>query len=77
MQIDIRLYGTLRNHLPEEKRGKTSMTLSSDAIIQDVLDELGIADYVIVAVNDEQERDPNSGLQAGDMLRIFEVAAGG
>jgi len=77
MQINVRLFGAMRDLLPPEKRGKTTLELSSSAIVQDVLDHLGIDDYVIVSVNDEQESDTQTPLKSGDSVLIFEAAAGG
>lgn len=77
MQVKVRLFGSMRDLLPPEKRGKTTLKLSQGAIVQDVLDHLGIDDYVIVSVNNEQESDSQTSLNAGDSILIFEAAAGG
>lgn len=77
MQINVRLFGSLRDLVPREKRGKTTIEITQDAIIQDVLDTFGIDDYVIVTVNDENESDRQTRLQSGDRVMIFEASAGG
>jgi len=77
MQIKVKLYGSLRDYLPKEQRGKTTLELSSNAVVQDVLDMLKIEQPVIVAINEEQDSDNSSPLQSGDTLTLFELAAGG
>lgn len=77
MQIDIQLFGALRDCLPAEQRGKASLDLSSGAVVQDVLDMLEIGHSVIVAINEEHDSDTSTQLEAGDKLLVFELAAGG
>lgn len=77
MQINVKLYGSLRDYLPREQRGKTTLDLSSGAVVQDVLDMLEISHPVIVAINEEQDSDISAQLQAGDTVMFFELAAGG
>ncbi|MGB7337534.1 MAG: MoaD/ThiS family protein [Phototrophicaceae bacterium] len=77
MQVDIRLFGALRQHLPSEKRGRTSLTLPEDATVQQVIDQLTIHEFVIVAINDEQAGDYTTPLHNGDTVLLFEAAAGG
>ena len=77
MQVNVRLFGSLRVLVPAEKRGKATIDLAPDAVVQDVLEHFGIDNYVIVSINDEQESDTQTGLQSGDTVMIFEAAAGG
>ena len=77
MQINLKLYGSLRDYLPKEKRGKTTLELSSGAVVQDVLEMLNIERSVIVAINEEQDSDLSTELHDGDTLMIFELTAGG
>ena len=77
MQINVRLFGSLRHRVPRENRGKTTVDIAPNALVQDVLDIYDIDEYVIVAVNDEQESDNQSPLQSGDTVMIFEASAGG
>lgn len=77
MKINVRLFGSLRHLVARENRGKTTIEIVQNAIVQDVLDTFGIDYYVIVAVNDEQESNSQSPLQSGDTVMIFEASAGG
>ena len=77
MQINVRLFGSLRHLIPRENRGRTTIEIGQNTIVQDVLDTFGIDEYVIVAVNDEQESNNQSPLQSGDTVMIFEASAGG
>lgn len=77
MQIKIRLFGALRQHLAPEKRGNTTLIVPENATIQTALTQLNIEDFVIVAINDEQAADYDTRLQAGDTVLVFEPAAGG
>ncbi|MEM9954727.1 MAG: MoaD/ThiS family protein [Chloroflexota bacterium] len=77
MTITVRLFGALRQHLPDEQRGKTQLTLPTNATIQTALDTLAIDEFVVVALNDEQAADYDTSLQAGDTLLVFEPSAGG
>lgn len=77
MQVDVRLFGSLRQHLPADKRGKTTLTLADGAKVQDVIDALTIPEFVIIAINDEQAGDYETTLKQGDTVLLFEAAAGG
>lgn len=77
MQINVQLFGSLRDYLPPEQRGRTTIELSSSAVVQDVLDLLKMDRAVIVAINEEQDSDTSTQLHAGDKVLIFELAAGG
>lgn len=77
MQVNIQLFGALRDFLPPEQRGKASLELSSGAVVQDVLDMLDIERAVIVAINEEHDSDTSTQLEAGDKVMVFELAAGG
>jgi sulfur carrier protein ThiS len=77
MQVDIQLFGALRDYLPSEQRGKATVELSSGASVQDVLDMLEIERAVIVAINEEHDSDTSAQLEAGDKVLVFELAAGG
>ncbi|MGJ3237202.1 MAG: MoaD/ThiS family protein [Anaerolineae bacterium] len=76
MQITVRLFGRLREHLPQAQRGRATLALRADATVQDVLDQLTIAEHVTVAINDEHASEGDT-LGDGDTVQIFEVAAGG
>jgi len=42
MQVNIRLYGPLRDHLPAEAKGRASLTLAEGANVQEIFTQLGL-----------------------------------
>ena len=77
MQIHIRLHGILREKLPPEAKGITTLEMPAEASVQDVLDHFEIHRRVGIAVNEEVEVAPDHPLQPGDRMEVFRVAAGG
>lgn len=53
MEISVRLYGTLREQLPKEQKGRGTLTLEEGTTIEAALEQLGIdAEQVLFAVNE-------------------------
>jgi sulfur carrier protein ThiS len=77
MDITIRLHGLLRDKLPPETKGKTSLTLPGGATVKDVLSHFDIDRIVSIAVNDEIELEETHPLHDGDHVEIFRSGAGG
>ena len=77
IQIHVRLHGTLREILPAETNGRTTMSFPERTQISAVLEELSIHRHIQVAVNDEIEDNLDKTLQDGDHLEIFRPSAGG
>jgi sulfur carrier protein ThiS len=77
MQVTVRLLGRLRDYIPAENRGHITLDIASDAVVQDILDNLGINEHVLVAVNDQHESNSKTRLQPNDQVMIFEPVAGG
>jgi len=67
----------LREKLPREAKGKTTLELAPGARVQDLLNHFDIQRLVGVAVNEEVEVAPDHPLKAGDQVEIFRIAAGG
>ncbi|MDQ7026020.1 MAG: MoaD/ThiS family protein [Anaerolineae bacterium] len=77
MQVNIHLFGSLRDYLPREQRGRTTVEVETASTIHDVLHSLGIEKPVLFAVNEAHDNDSTYQLQAGDTLTVFELTAGG
>lgn len=77
MNVSVKLYGTLRDKLPREQRGRAVMALSADTTILDLLAQLNIAPTANVSLNDQHKIDLTQSLQEGDRLIVFTHAAGG
>lgn len=77
MQIHIRLYGTLRDLLPAEAKGRTTLELQDGATAAEVLAQLKLDSTSMIAINDEHESEHSQVLQDGDRLSVFMPVAGG
>ena len=77
IEIHVRLHGALRDKLPPEARGRTTLTLHDGTTITAVLEQLSLHRRIEVAVNSEIEDNWNTALQDGDQVEIFRPAAGG
>jgi sulfur carrier protein ThiS len=76
MVINITLHGILRDYLPRQARGKTSLTLPAGTTIADVVAQLEIKHNVSAAINGD-EVDTSYILQDGQGLDLFRLIAGG
>lgn len=80
MQIAVKLFATLRRHLPPEASGgKATLTLEDGATIATLLHRLDIPPELaqMVLVNGEQTREFDRPLADGDAVSIFPPVAGG
>jgi sulfur carrier protein ThiS len=69
--------GPLVDFLPKSQRGQTTLTLSGEATIADLLKELKINIKVVVAVNDDEEKELEHVLVDGDEVLVFTLISGG
>lgn len=76
MEIQVTLHGIMRDYLPREAKGKTTLELPTGATIEDVLAALKIERTINGAVNGEQV-EVTHGLQEGDEVQIFRPIGGG
>jgi len=77
MNVTIRLHGLLRDKLPPENKGKTTLALPKGATAKDVLTHFNIDRIISIAVNDEVELEETHPLHDGDHVEIFRSGAGG
>lgn len=77
MEIHVQLFSILRDKLPPESKGHAVLHLESGAILQDLLDELGITRKVVISVNSVQEMDKSRQLHDGDIVKMFSSISGG
>ena len=78
-RVHVRLYGILRDRLPPEAGGETTLTLKGDASVADVaawLRQMGVKMALEFAVNGEVV-DGDRPLSDGDRVEIFSPVAGG
>lgn len=76
MEVKITLHGILRDYLPRQAKGKTTLTLPEGATINDVLQQLKIRQTISAAVGGVQV-ETNHILQDGDDLQMFRMIGGG
>ncbi len=80
MTIEVRLFATLRKHLPAgSDRGVTHVEMPAGSSIADVLTELDIpaATAFLVLMNGRYESDRQHRLNDGCVLSIWPPVAGG
>lgn len=77
IEIHIRLFGILRDMLPPEAKGRTTLQLPAGTTVQDVREHFGIKQLISFAVNEEVDLDMTHELKDGDRLEFFRISAGG
>lgn len=84
MKVEVRLFASLREKLPDALRGRATLELPDEASLKDLLDSLEIEPHLaqMVLVNGVQApRDPAARealrLGSGDTVAIFPPVAGG
>jgi len=77
MQVDVHLYGILRDLLPSPAKGRATVELEDGASVADLLAQLGITRRVVVAVNDQPKVEPARVLQDGDRVVVYTMVGGG
>ncbi len=77
MNIHIRLHGALRDKLPAEAKGQTTLSLAEGATVTAVLTQLSLRGHLQVALNQAILDDNETTLKDGDTLEVFRPAAGG
>ena len=76
MEIKVRLHGLLRDSLPREMKGQTTLTLPETATVQDVVAHLNIKRKVSANVNGVLVQ-LSYRLQPNDALQLFRIVGGG
>ena len=77
MQIKVYLHGFLRDYLPIEAKGRTTVTLEEGATVGQLLAHLGIKRRVVVALGDDHERNMAYVLRDGDEVSVYSITSGG
>ena len=77
MEVHLQLYSILRDKLPPEAKGITTLQLEEGATLSTILDDLDITRRVVISVNGDHETDLNRRLIDGDEVKIFSSVSGG
>ena len=76
MEVQLTLHGILRDHLPRQAKGKTTLSLPEGATVADVLHQFKLKQSVSAAVSGVQV-EPGHVLHDGDDLQLFRMIGGG
>jgi sulfur carrier protein ThiS len=76
LEVKVTLHGILRDYLPRQAKGKTSLALPADATVADVVARLKIKQTFTAAVRGVQV-NPDYVLHDGDDLDLFRMIGGG
>jgi thiamine biosynthesis protein ThiS len=77
LEIHVQLFSILRDKLPPEKKGRTTIQLTDGATLADLLQEIDINRRVAISVNGVQESDHTRQLTDKDLVKVFTSVGGG
>jgi molybdopterin converting factor small subunit len=77
LEVRVQLYSILREKLPAEARGHTTLQLEMGTTVADIIELFEIERRVVVGVNGAHERDHSRPVQDGDEVKIFSAVSGG
>jgi sulfur carrier protein ThiS len=76
LEVQLTLHGILRDHLPRQAKGRTTLTLPAGATVAEVLQQFKLKSTVSAAVGGVQVEHTHV-LQEGDDLQLFRMIGGG
>jgi sulfur carrier protein ThiS len=76
LNINLTLHGILRDYLPRNAKGRSTLTLPENSTVNNVIARLEIKQTVSAVVNGN-EVESDHALQTGDELHMFRIIAGG
>lgn len=76
MEVKITLHGILRDYLPRQAKGRTTLSLSDGTSIADIVNQLEIK-QTVSAVANGTEVEVDYVLQDNDDVQLFRMIAGG
>jgi molybdopterin converting factor small subunit len=77
LTVQVQLYSILREKLPAEARGHTTLQLEVGATLTDIFKLFDIKRRVVTSVNGAHERDHSRTVKDGDEVKIFSAVSGG
>jgi sulfur carrier protein ThiS len=76
LEVSLTLKGVLRDRLPRQAKGKTTLTLPDGVTVADIIQQMEISQTVLVVVNgDHVETDCM--LHNGDDVQLLPMVRGG
>ena len=76
MEVNLTLHGILRDYLPRQAKGKTTLTLPAGTTVAEVVDQLKIKQTITAAVEGVQV-ETGYVLKDGNDLQLFRMIGGG
>jgi len=70
VKVKVQLYSILREKLPPEAKGKTSLSLKEGTSLAGILEIFDIRNRVVISVNGAHERDFSREVKDGDEVKI-------
>ena len=77
LEVHVQLYSILREKLPAEARGRTTLQLEMGTTLTDIIELFEIKRSIVIGVNGAYERDHSRPVQDGDEVTIFSAVSGG
>ena len=77
LEVNVQIYSILREKLPAEARGRTTLHLETETTLTDIIELFEIKRSVVIGVNGAYERDHSHPLRDGDEVKIFSAVSGG
>ena len=77
MNIHIHLHGALRDKLPPDAKGRTTLHLEEGTTASTIVAQLALRGHIQIAQNQKLIENDDTILHDGDTLEIFRPAAGG
>ena len=76
MEVNLTLHGILRDYLPRQAKGKTTLTLPAGTTVAEVVDQLKIKQTITAAVEGVQV-ETGYVLKDGNDLQLSRMIGGG
>jgi sulfur carrier protein ThiS len=76
LEVNLTLHGILRDYLPRQAKGKTTLTLPAGTTVAEVVDQLKIKQTITAAVDGVQV-ETGYVLKDSDNLQLFRMIGGG
>jgi sulfur carrier protein ThiS len=77
LQIDVRLFGILRDRVPNAKSGYLKIEMGNGNSVADLLAKLELSGRVGIAVNENVIEDNSQILISGDQIHLYTAIGGG
>jgi len=77
LKIDVRLFGIMRDRIPNAHSGNLIIEMKRGKSVADLRAQLDLADLVGLAVNENVAEDNSLVLKDGDQVHLYTAIGGG